>query len=100
MLPAARELFPFNPYPHAERSVTGATPFSEAEGARVCKALKADLVAVFKGGNDLSETDQLTVLCAGYLPANGTQSYADVRPCPRGDRTTPSEGHMESVAND
>jgi hypothetical protein len=62
LLPASRELFPFNPYPHVERFITGAPPLSEAERARVCKALKADLVAVFRGGSTLSEPDQLVVL--------------------------------------
>jgi hypothetical protein len=62
LLPAPRELFPFNPYPHAERYTTGASPLSEAERARVCKALKTDLVTVFRGGSTLSEPEQLVVL--------------------------------------
>ncbi|MDB6107965.1 MAG: hypothetical protein JWO52_7964 [Gammaproteobacteria bacterium] len=47
---------------HAERFATGAPPFSEAERARVCNALKAELARVFKGGSTLSEPEQLANL--------------------------------------
>jgi hypothetical protein len=61
-LPAARDLFPVNPYPHAERSVKGAVPLSEGERSRLCRALKADLAIVFNDRGSLNETDELVVL--------------------------------------
>ena len=61
-LAPARELFPFNPYPHADRTIKGADALGEGERARFCAALKRDLMAVFKGDRNLTETDQLVVL--------------------------------------
>jgi len=61
-LPPVRELFPVNPYPHAERAIQGPTSLSEGERARLCTALKIDLGTLLQDAGDLSETDRLVVL--------------------------------------
>jgi hypothetical protein len=61
-LPPVRDLFPVNPYPHAERSVKGAMPLSESERGPLCMALKTDVAKVFREAGSLNETDQLVVL--------------------------------------
>jgi hypothetical protein len=60
----AKDIFPRNPFPHANRSAKGQTALSERERKAVLKALKADMRAIVDGSGPLTGAELTICLLA------------------------------------
>ncbi|MFS8172928.1 phage integrase SAM-like domain-containing protein [Vreelandella titanicae] len=60
----AKNIFPRNPYPNADRSLKGQPPLSEPERRSVLGALKADMRAIMKGSEPLTSDELVVCLLA------------------------------------